>query len=80
VDDLIAKLGEALDETERLAERQVAAHRKILEIHTPTKAVECQVCLELGGSMIEPVMMDWPCPTLLALAEAYGIEDGADHE
>lgn len=50
------------------------AHRKILDLHAPY-TVEgdriCQTCLE-GSHLYAEVA--YPCPTLFALAEAYGIE------
>lgn len=57
--------------------RQVAAMRKVLDAHAPFIADEdepdpiCQTCTE--GSHLYDVNA-YPCPTLLALAEAYGIE------
>jgi hypothetical protein len=44
--------------------RQVAAMRKILDIH----GLETDPC---GGAGLSS---EWPCSTVLALAEAYGIE------
>lgn len=65
--------------------RRCAADRKILELHVPvilhaghplvppvagaTRRV-CRSCSPMVGSADD----SWPCPTLLALAEAYGIE------
>lgn len=57
--------------------RQVAAMRKVLDLHQPFIADEdepdpiCQTCTE--GSHLYDISA-YPCPTLLALAEAYGIE------
>ena len=83
--ELIDQIKAAIDEDERVARevgdarvpRQVAAHRKILELHPPFVADEddpdpiCETCVE--GSHLYDVSA-YPCPTLLALAEAYGIE------
>jgi hypothetical protein len=58
--------------------RQVAAHRKILNEHQPYgdrlrmawgEITACGTCGSVDDSPTE-----WPCPTVLALAEAYGIE------
>lgn len=67
--------------------RMVAAHRKILDGHPPFPvrqngngrvfAYECATCHEKGTWENEPLRQDWPCPTLLALAEAYGLDVGA---
>lgn len=48
--------------------RMVAAHRKILDLH-PDDGQDQPLCNGCGGEF------RWPCPTLTALAEAYGIED-----
>jgi hypothetical protein len=53
----------------------VAAHRKILDVHgelksaTPGTVSGCVTC-DADGVVYED---SWPCPTVLALAEAYGI-------
>lgn len=58
--------------------RLVAAHRKILAEHGPYSQVlrmargEIVACMSCGSVDDSPT--EWPCPTLLALAEAYGIE------
>lgn len=65
--------------------RQVAAMRKVLELHSPVDVVafgkvtarECAACFDVDtyrGYSEEPPRLDWPCPTILAFAEAYGIE------
>lgn len=57
--------------------RQVAAIRKLLELHEPFIADEdepdpiCQTCTE--GSHLYDVSA-YPCPTVLAIADACGIE------
>lgn len=57
--------------------RQVAAMRKILDLHEPFVADEnepdpiCQTCIE--GSHLYDVNA-YPCPTVLAVAEAYGLD------
>ncbi len=54
--------------------RQVAAHRKILELHQSTGlgGPWCATCAD-ADSRAGLVGSSWPCPTALLLAEAYGI-------
>lgn len=53
--------------------RQVAAHRKILEIHSDTGDGDCRGCgLGNDGESLETVES---CPTRLALVEGYGITE-----
>lgn len=66
--------------------RMVAAHRKILDLHAPDGGM-CITCCglpdieETWDSETEVETREWrrddlthPCPTLLAIAEGYGIE------
>ncbi len=51
-----------------------AAHRQILDLHAPYTVDGdriCQTCTE-GSHLYDEIA--YPCPTLRALAEAYGIE------
>lgn len=51
----------------------VAAHREILELHKRSDEVPWySVCDRCGTPLEYPV--DWPCPTIKALAKGYGIE------
>jgi hypothetical protein len=65
--------------------RQVAAMRKILELHQPVKVMnndgvrvigyECRVCFDNHDGINNlSNMQDWPCRTLLAFAEALGVQ------
>jgi len=60
--------------------RQIATHRKILDLHRPYEQRQrmawgeitaCSTCGSVDDSPTE-----WPCATLLALAEAYDLTDG----
>lgn len=79
--DLITRLTEAIDETARAARADYgpwpefvlngcAADRKILYFHMPIDvrdiAVVDEICSECDN--------EYPCPTVLALAEGYGIQ------
>lgn len=44
----------------------VAAHREILELHSPITTYECTTCYESWST--------YPCPTIKALAKGYGID------
>jgi hypothetical protein len=64
--------------------RMVAAHRKILDLHGPDDQRNrrgtfdqrrCVACLTDRYGYSDDWEPDpWPCPTVLALAEAYGVE------
>lgn len=70
VDDTSRALVDRFDPHRVLA--VCAAHRRIVELHAPmgTARVVCAVCWNARFVGHE----DWPCPTLLALAQPY-----ADH-
>lgn len=51
--------------------RQVAAHRKILELHHEQPAGKCFTCSYTNWMQID--VGEWPCHTVRALAEAYGL-------
>lgn len=51
--------------------RHCTAHRKILGLHTRTPEGDCRECGTPGDS---GQSVTWPCVTLLALAEYYGIQ------
>lgn len=56
--------------------RRCAADRKILAIHHPERAggyVDCAVCREPFTPEAESEA--WPCGTILALAEGYGLAE-----
>lgn len=55
--------------------RRVAADRKILEMHSPTGwgGPLCITCAEPGPGFTT-IGVNWPCPTVLALAEGYDID------
>lgn len=56
--------------------RRCAADRKILDLHQaivtglPTLPLICETC---GSGECDTYPTAWPCPTLAALAEAYGV-------
>lgn len=63
--------------------RRCAADRKIVELHKPDDFTgrECTSCWveDPDGASPHGMTMEseaWPCPTLLALADGYGIEVG----
>lgn len=76
--DLIAFLAARLDEDEEIAKearmlREVAAKRAILAAHPVRPIINgtCRTCSDSAGlswSSLEPEFVDWPCPTLRALA------------
>lgn len=50
--------------------RQVAAIRKVIAEHEPADGRHCDVCRDYDfHRSYDPV--DWPCPTILTLAEIY---------
>lgn len=58
--------------------RQVVADRKILELHTAAGQQHPQAggwyyCTSCGSGEAYEYPTEWPCPTLLALAEGYDI-------
>ncbi len=64
--------------------RMVTAHRKILELHVSNPLTQDMVrisdgtpvatCISCGGWYAMKTGTEWPCATLLALAEVYSIE------
>lgn len=61
--------------------RRCAADRELVALHAMDDLGRpaCQVCSEVQFS--EDRAMDWPCPTLRAVARGYGIQPtpGGDH-
>lgn len=57
--------------------RQVAASRKLLELHALETGVpypsDCVTCGDWEDKWEGRCRMDWPCPTLQALAEMWGV-------
>ena len=67
--------------TSRHVNEKRAALLAVLELHQPngTRLPECSECHQIaneyepGPNLASPV--DWPCPTVLAVARALGIQE-----
>lgn len=56
------------------AQAIVGAARSVVELHKPEFFGGVNACLACSPGMPPPILIDAPCPTIKAIAEALGVE------
>lgn len=85
---VVARLVNKARERAQAVLRTVAAHRAILDRHSPRKVLrfdgtaafgaECDYCIEGEDAWTSPIHAPWPCPDVLSLLSIYDSRDGFD--